>query len=203
MGKYSELDDASKDLLKEIGNIGTGNAVTALSNMVGKDFQVELPEVLIVKYQEIPELLGGAETLETGIMLEVGGEISGIFMFLLNEEFTKAMLTALLGENEWNLLEMDDMCRSVICEIGNVICCSYINALAELMGIKIHVSVPDICSDMVGAILSVPMIHFANLSDEILIVQNQFCMDDVSFTSHVLFFPELETLNKIFCILGE
>lgn len=202
MIKYSDMDAASEDMLKEIGNIGTGNAITALSAMVGKTFSVELPEIRIVNYQDTPELLGGPETLGTGIMLEISDDLSGIFMFLLNESFTQTILNALLGEAERDLVCLDEMSSSAICEIGNVMCGAYINALAQLMGIKVHVSVPDISCDMIGAILSVPMIHFANLSDELMLIENKFTIEGNDFTSHVLFLPEIETLDKIFQVLN-
>ena len=67
---------------------------------------------------------------------------------------------------------------------------------------KIEVSVPDICSDMVGALLSVPMIHFANLSDELMLIENRFFTDKTAFTGHVLFLPEMESLEKMFSLLG-
>ena len=153
MVNYSELDDTAQDLLREIGNIGTGNAVTALSSMVGHSFNVELPQVRIINYREAPELLGGAETFQTGILLEIGGELSGMFMFLLNEEFSKVMLDALLGPGDWDPVNMDEMCRSVICEVGNIVCCSYVNALARLMGIKIEVSVKNLFSISISSSL--------------------------------------------------
>lgn len=202
MNSYSELDENAQDILRELGNIGTGNAVTALSGMTGHHFEVELPQVKIIHYKEAPEILGGAETFQTGILLEIGGELSGMFMFLLNEEFSRSVLDALLGEGARDLVHMDEMCRSVICEVGNIVCCAYVNALAKLMGIKIQVSVPDICSDMAGAILSVPMIHFANLGDELMLIENRFSTGSVEFTSHVLFLPELESLEKMFTLLG-
>ena len=202
MMKYSDMDAASEDMLKEIGNIGTGNAITALSTMVGKTFSVGLPEIRIVNYQDTPELLGGPETLGTGIMLEISGDLSGIFMFLLDETFTQNILNAPLGEEERELVALDEMSSSAVCEIGNVMCGAYINALAQLMGVKVHVSVPDICCDMIGAILSVPMIHFANLSDELMLIENKFSVEGNDFTSHVLFLPEIETLDKILQVLN-
>lgn len=199
---YSDLDEISEDILKEIGNIGAGNAVASLSSMVGYTFEVALPRVRIVSYRDVPELLGGAEIFETGIMLEISGDLSGIFMFLLDEQFTGSMLDVLIGKEERDLTKMDELSRSAICEIGNVVCCAYVNALAKLMGAKIHVSVPDICSDMAGAILSVPMIHFANLSEELLLIENRFSTEQLSFTSHVLFLPEFKSLDRIFEVLG-
>lgn len=202
MTSYSEMDKISEDILREIGNIGTGNAITALSAMMGQSFKVDLPKIRIANYREVPEILGGAETLETGVMLEIDGELTGIFMFLLDENFAEIMLNAVLGEGERNLINLDEMSSSAVCEVGNVVCCSYINALAALMGLRIQVSVPDFCSDMAGAILSVPMIHFANFSEELLLIENRFSTEHYSFTAHVLFLPEFSSLEKMLKILG-
>lgn len=202
MKSYSDLDSYEQDILREVGNIGAGNAVTALSNMVGYTFQIDLPDIHIVKYQDVPEMLGGAEVFETGIMLKISGGVSGVFMFLLNEDFTKIVLDALIGPEERDLTDMDEMSRSAVCEIGNLVCCSYINALASLMNCKIQVSVPGICSDMAGAILSVPMIHFANLGEELLMIENKFRAESLTFISHVLFLPEIDSLEQILKDLG-
>lgn len=202
MTNYLELDADAKDILKEIGNIGTGNAISALSHMIGKSFEIKLPDIRTIHYREAPELLGGPEKLETGIMLEISGGLSGMFLFLLNEEFTKKILDIMVGEEKRDLVELDEMCRSAICEVGNIMCGAYISALAQLMDLKVHVSIPDTCSDMIGAILSVPMIRFANLSDHLLFIENQFLMDNKTFLSHILFLPESESLHQILQVLG-
>ena len=92
---------------------------------------------------------------------------------------------------------------SAVSEIGNIMCCSYINALTRMLDIKVDVSVPDTCVDMIGAILSVPMIHFANISDELLLIEDKYHFGDLSVISHVLFLPEIESLEQIFRALGE
>ena len=203
MRQFPELDEIAEDILREIGSIGAGNAVTALFDMTGESFQVTLPEVTMVHYRDVPEILGGAEVFEAGTMLEVSGDISGMFMFLLNEAFSKTLLNALLGSQERDFVHLDSLCTSAICEVGNIVCGSYINALARLMDVQIQVSVPDICVDMAGAILSVPMIHFANLGEELLLIKNQFRTEELEFTGHVLFLPEAESLEKILRVLGD
>ena len=95
--KYSDLNEMAKDALRELGNIGTGNAATALSAMTNQEIDLEIPVIRIVPYQDAPGLLGGAEIVETGILLEVSHDLKGIFMFLLNEDFTARMLQKLLG----------------------------------------------------------------------------------------------------------
>ena len=69
--KYSDLNEMAKDALRELGNIGTGNAATALSAMTNQEIDLEIPVIRIVPYQDAPGLLGGAEIVETGILLEV------------------------------------------------------------------------------------------------------------------------------------
>ena len=71
MSNYTPLDQISIDILSELGNVGTGNAVTSLSQMTGHSLEIELPKVEIVKYQDIDRILGEAEELQTGIMVQV------------------------------------------------------------------------------------------------------------------------------------
>ena len=197
MNRYSELSDDARDVLAEVGNIGTGNAVAALASMIGRQIDMELPLIRLLTYQEVPELLGGAEKFQVGVLLETTGDINGMFMFLLSEDFTRQLLETRVGDIPADAAQLDDMARSAICEVGNIMCCSYINALARMMDVKVHVSVPSVCSDMVGALLSVPMIRFANLSDEMLFIENKYHLGEHSVVSHVLFLPEVESIQKI------
>ena len=203
MNRYSDLSENAHDILKEISNIGTGNAVTALAAMIGRQVDIKLPEIQILGYNDVPGLLGDVESVQVGILLDISGDIKGMFMFLLSDSFTKEMIKLLVGKEPDKMTDLDEMDRSAICEIGNIMCCSYINAMSTMTGMTMNVSVPDMCCDMVGAILSVPMIHFANLSDEILFIENQYSLGDLSLVSHILFLPEIESLKKIFDIFGE
>lgn len=203
MEKYSDLNENARDVLTEIGNIGTGNAVTSLSQMMARQIDMERPVVRIMEFNELPEMLGGTEEIRAGVLLEINGDINGMFMFLISEPFLKVMLEGLMGCQAAGIHELDSLSISAVGEIGNIMCCSYINALTRLMDIKVHVSVPDICIDMIGAILSVPMIHFASMSDELLLIEDRYHFGDTSVVSHVLFLPEMDSLERIFHALGE
>ena len=203
MEKYSDLNENAKDVLTEIGNIGTGNAVTALSQMMARQIDMERPVVRIMEFNEVPEMLGGTEEVRVGVLLEIKGDINGMFMFLISEPFLTVMLEGLMGCQVDGVQDLDPLSLSAVGEIGNIMCCSYINALTRMMDIKVHVSVPDICIDMIGAILSVPMIHFASMSDELLLIEDRYHFGDTSVVSHVLFLPEIDSLERIFHALGE
>ena len=203
MRQFADLDEISRDILKEIGNIGTGNAVTALSQMLMHPVDIAVPDLKILKYQEVCSLLDSADELQTGIMVGVGGEMEGMFLFLLSETFTMMVLNKILGEEEREFLNPGEMERSLICELGNIMCGSYINALASVMDLKLEVSVPDVCIDMGGAILSVPLSRFLRGSDDILMIDNLFHLGGESFLGRILFIPEPDSLDMMLRSLRE
>ena len=203
MRQFADLDEISSDILKEIGNIGTGNAVTALSQMLMHPVDIAVPDLKILKYQEVCSLLDSADELQTGIMVGVGGEMEGMFLFLLSETFTMMVLNKILGEEEREFLNPGEMERSLICELGNIMCGSYINALASVMDLKLEVSVPDVCIDMGGAILSVPLSRFLRVSDDILMIDNLFHLGGESFLGRILFIPEPDSLDMMLRSLRE
>ncbi|MCB7306093.1 chemotaxis protein CheC [Bariatricus massiliensis] len=199
---YDRLDEMSIDILKELGNIGTGNAVTAMSQLMQHPLEMGLPSFQIIKYEEMHGILDETEELQAGIIIETEGELRGIFLFLLKESFTDKILRTMLGAVPENLLDLNDMEKSALCEVGNIMCGSYISALSKLTNLMITVSVPDICIDMAGAILSVPIIKGMKSSDNALLIENTFSMDGDIFYNRILFFPEPDSLEKIFHIFG-
>ena len=203
MRQFADLDEISRDILKEIGNIGTGNAVTALSQMLMHPVDIAVPDLKILKYQEVCSLLDSADELQTGIMVGVGGDMEGMFLFLLSETFTMMVLNKILGEEEREFLNPGEMERSLICELGNIMCGSYINALASVMDLKLEVSVPDVCIDMGGANLSVPLYRFLRVSDDILMIDNLFHLGGESFLGRILFIPEPDSLDMMLRSLRE
>ena len=130
-----------------------------------------------------------------------------MMMFLLHKDFAHMTINSLLGSDLQDFSEVGEMELSAIKEVGNIMAASYINAIASLTNLKINITVPDICIDMVGAILSVPAIHYANISDKIIFIENQFdaaneSADVQHAQSHVLMIPDVESLNKIMDSLG-
>ena len=201
--KYEDIDDETKDLLKELGNIGTGNAVTSLAQMMNSPFDIENTTLRLVNYREVLQALNVTEEIQTGIIVEIFGKLKGIFLFLMNWAFTETILNAFLGEGERDMTQLEDMEISVLNELGNIMCGSYIRALSQLLNLDIDVSVPDLCIDMGGAILSVPLSRFLKVSDNVLLIENEFRMGDNLFTCRLLFMPEMDSLDTLLQALGK
>ena len=146
------------DILKELGNIGAGNAATALASMISKKVNMDVPNVRILEFKEVAEVLGGEENLIVGIYFELTEDVVGNMMFALDMD-SAINLTNMLFNRERNDRQLDEMDISAISEVGNILASSYANSLSSLTGLKIFISVPSISIDMAGAILSVPAIH--------------------------------------------
>lgn len=199
---YEDLNDIQKDVLREIGNIGSGNAASAISSMIDRPVNISVPKINILDYNDVVEQLGGPEVLMVGLMLSMSGDVNGMMMFLLHKDFAHMMINTLLGSNVKDFGEIDDMGKSAIQEVGNIMASSYVNAIASLTGLNINISVPDLCFDMVGSILSAPAIHYANISEDIIFVEDEFSSQDENASSHLLMVPDVDSLNKIMTNLG-
>ena len=112
------------------------------------------------------------------------------------------VLNSLIGSEFNEAVDLDDMSQSTIQEVGNIMGASYVNAIASLTGLKIDISVPNMSVDMAGALLSVPAIYYANISDKIILIEDEFGQETKESTSHILLIPEVDSLQKIMESLG-
>lgn len=188
------------DVLKELGNIGAGNAMTALAQLLNCKVDMKVPQVRLLEFQDVGALIGGEELLMAGIYLGVEGDITGSIMFLLEKNSAKHLISKLMGMEIAND-EFGEMETSALMEVGNIITGAYLNSLATITNLKIYPTVPSICVDMAGAILSVPAIEFGTLGDRILLIQSQF-MDEVELNGYFIMVPDIESYAKILASLG-
>ncbi len=188
------------DVLKELGNIGAGNATTALAQMLQCKVDMKVPQVRLLDFKDVGEAMGGEEQIVIGIYLAVEGDITGSIMFVLERSAGKALVSKLMGmpATEGDFTEME---ISALKEIGNIITGAYLNSLAQLTNLKMLPSIPDLNVDMLNAILSVPAIEFGIMGDQILLIQTVFT-DDVDLNGYFILMPDLESYAKMLGALG-
>ena len=200
--KIDDLSSMHLDVLKEIGNIGSGNAATSLSEMLGIMVDISVPNVKLLGFDEAVQFLGGPEQIAIGMLVRLSGDISGMMLYVIQESFAANLAKAIMGKESLSILELDEMDTSLISEVGNIMSASYVNAIASLSGMFIDISVPSLCVDMAGAILSVPAIEFSKIGDKVLFIDDSFIMGDNEVRSNMILVPELDSLNKLFSVLG-
>ncbi|HOJ47983.1 MAG TPA: chemotaxis protein CheC [Bacillota bacterium] len=197
----NELSPFQLDVLKEIGNIGAGNAATALAELLSDRVSMSVPELSIADANEVVSLLGGPENPVVAILLTMSEDVKGIIMLVFEEKFLNVVLRTLLGKEIDSLSEMSELDRSVFMEIGNIMSSTYLNAMSQLTGLNISISTPDICVDMAGAIMSYPASLFGMRGDKVLIIKEDFIGQE-RITSHLVMLPDEDSLDIIFRSLG-
>lgn len=195
-----EMSNEYFDVLKELGNIGAGNATTALAQLMQTKVDMSVPRVQLLEFKELGEAMGGEELVMAGIYLAIEGDINGSIMFLLEKRAAKHLVGKLIGmESEGD--DFTEMEFSALKEVGNIITGAYLNSLSSITNLMIQPSVPDLTVDMAGAIISVPAIEFAALGDWMLMIQTQF-FDEMVLDGFFILIPDLDSYAKMLAALG-
>ena len=189
------------DVLKELGNIGAGNAMTALSQMLQCKVDMKVPQVRLLEFSEVGDMMGGEEQIMVGVFLGVDGDITGSMMFMVEEESARHLIQKITMGMLPPGSEFEEMGLSAMKEIGNIITGAYLNSLSALTNLKIVPTPPALTVDMAGAILSVPAIQFGIFGDNILLIQSQF-YDEIELDGYFILIPDLESYAKILGALG-
>ena len=187
------------DVLKELGNIGAGNATTALAELLQSKVDMNVPQVKLINFSEIGELIGGEEQVMAGIYLAIQKDITGSILFLVKEDVALHLVKKLMGDYAQDI--HGEMEQSALKEISNIITGAYLNALSSMTGLRIEPSVPDLTIDMAGAILSVPAIEFGIMGDEMLLIQSQI-YDEIAIDGFFIMVPDVDSYVKILTSLG-
>ncbi len=203
MGNMSleQVTENYYDVLRELGNIGAGNAITALSQMLQCKVDMQVPQVRLLEFSEVGEMIGGEEQIMAGVFLGVKGDITGSMMFMVEEESARHLIAKMTMGMLPPGSEFEEMGLSAMKELGNIITGAYLNSLSTMTNLSISPTPPALTVDMAGAILSVPAIQFGVYGDKILLIQSQF-NDDVQLDGYFIMIPDLESYAKILTALG-
>lgn len=200
--KFEQFDDFQLDVLREVGNIGAGNAATALSKLISKEIDMKVPQVKIIPFDEISDVVGGAESLVVCVFLRMLGDIPGNMFFIISVDSAKNLLEELMGMTAQDAEIFNDMELSALNEIGNILTGSYLSSLADFTKLNMQPSVPAIAIDMAGAILSYGLLEFGHSGDFALTIDTAFFQGNEKISGHFFLIPDPEALLQLFRALG-
>lgn len=198
--KLDRLNALQLDALKELGNIGAGNAATALSQILNKKVDMSVPRVKVYPIDEIPDLFGGSENIVVGVLLRMFGDMQGSLMFLLDEDSAKKLITMMMGEEVTDLTS--ELPMSAIMEVGNIISSSYLNSLSFFSKLTIIPSTPAFAYDMAGAILGTILFEISEVSDQVLLIETDFLGNGEAIKGHFFVLPDLPSLGILLKSVG-
>lgn len=200
---YEDLTPVQLDVLKEVGNIGSGNASAALSNMINLNVEVEMPEVKIVDFHEaINQSGGGAEHVVAATMTHMSGGMEGMILLLMDKNFVNVISQAFFHWEVEGLLSLKEEEISALTEIGNIMCGAYVSAVCQLSGLEVKLDTPSFSVDMTGALMSVPVVEFGEVGDKILYIDKKLSIDGQKMNTKLFLIPTIDSLQKLMRKLG-
>ena len=193
------MKEARLDFLRELANIGTGHATTALSQMLnGRLFQLVVPDAQMLPFTEAAEYMGGAEQVVVGIFIVISGDVKGHMAFLQAPGECPGAAQLLTGIEQ---PELDELGRSALQELGNIMVTSYLNALSTMTNLLMVPSVPGLAIDMAGAVWE-SVLAGAQVTDEVTVIRTRFSADGEDIEGHILFLPDHEDFEKVARLFG-
>ena len=202
LDKYTDINSMRFDALRELGSIGTGSAATALSTMLGRRISMSLPEVRLVEFNKAIYDLGGPEKIVAAVLAEFSGEMNGVMLFLQNKEFINIVLESLMGKQIDDLIQLTELELSALTEVGNIIISSYVNALADLSGMNVSMSVPTTTVNMLGGIMNVPIVMYGYTTDKLMTINGTLECDGEEMYCRLLLHPDENALDVVMQKLG-
>lgn len=194
---FHELTDIQLDAIKELSNIGMGHAATALSQILGQRITLHVPTVSVTEISNVPELLGGAETLMVGITLQILGDARGSIMLLFPQESAHHLVGCLFNRAERTLV-MNELTVSALKEVGNILASAYLSAIGNLLHKTLIPSIPLLAYDMAGAVIDYILIDLSQEGNLALTVETVFAGGgDIGkqIRGHFFLVPDPQTLD--------
>ena len=189
------------EALKEIGNIGTGHAATALSSLLETRVNIEVPKVWLVPVEDLEKALGELEAIRVVLYLKVEGEAPGKAVFVLPPPSAETIVQTLLRKPEPPNIYGDEMAQSALQEVGNILVSSFVVALSQFSGVNLQPSVPALGIDMIGAMIDSILLEEGEIDENVLIIDTKLSgLEGVQ--GSFLYIPEGGSLDKLLGVFG-
>lgn len=192
-----ELNEMQLDGLREISNIGSGTAATALSSMLGLTVDLNVPRALALELADAVDAVGAPEDEATAVVLGVFGDLDATVVLLFDPE-SAATVCGLLGVDPSD----SEMALSALSEVGNILGSSYVGAMGQMAGLDLEPYPPVAIADMLGAIVATALASTALDTDLALLLDSEMRVEGAACRFGVLFVPSADGVTRLLAGLG-
>jgi chemotaxis protein CheC len=191
---YSDLQI---DALRELANIGSGTAATALSGMLGAPVDISVPNPLLLPLNEAVEAVGPVDAEVTGVAIGITGDMDATVLMLFTPE-TANVLCPMLGVEAGT-----EIALSALQEIGNVLGASYTGALGMMTGLELEPVPPQAATDMLGAIVASVLLAPGEDRDAVMLLDSDLSVEGGEECSpSFMFIPSAGGVDELLSRLG-
>jgi chemotaxis protein CheC len=200
----SSFNNLQLDAVREVGNIGTGNAATALSQLLSCSIDMDVPKADLVSIYSISEYYGDPDAVVTAVFVRSLGEFGCSLIFIQNEKDARLMVDLLLkqqfGGNVPDPLPQD-IADSAIAEVGNIILSSFLNAINMLIGTQHRISPPGVAHDMLASIMDVVASIFGQMGEMAVLVNTALRVgageSEQDISGNIVMLPDPDALELL------
>lgn len=197
IAEFRKLNMAQLDVLMEVGNIGSGNAATALSTMLSSKIMMQIPSIRLLDFAKTPKYLGGEDNVVAGVLVRVNGDIHGMMFHAFQKDFINQLLGGFLGSHIDSLDELDEMGKSVLNEVANITSAAYVNALSLLTDMVIDIMPPEQHITTIGELVKIPREELSDLSQDVLFLEQDLFLDNGNVEGNMIFIPQKDSLEVL------
>lgn len=198
-----ELREYTFDIFQEIGNVGNGSAVTALSHILDTGINGKLPFVMQLDSNRLLERLGKEQENVMAVLFPFYGDISGMLLFIFKESFVSCLLKKIM-DREAGFKSMDEQRLSVIKETANIMASSYFTAISSYTNKKIFISLPAVTVDMLGAVVTDPVSGITGIGENTVCIESGFSVEGSDDVNHLgLMMYQESTLDFLRALGGD
>lgn len=196
---FLKLNEMELDALKEVFNVGAGNAATALSQMLNKKIDMDVPSFKFIDIEELNKKIN-LDNICVGVLVNVYGDLPGSFLILFEEDVAFDIIKQLTGTTDNSFNEISE---SVLAEIVNIILGVYMNAISKFTNLNMVPTVPAVAFDFAGAIITTTFIASIEESDKMLEIKTILKNDNnCNLVGDFYYLPSQNSLQKIFKSIG-
>lgn len=195
-GGYTSLQI---DVLKELVNIGGGNAATSISQMINKPVDMEVPTIEILDYDQVYKNIMAEDQVITAVIMKMMGDAEGVFLYTIGQETSDKLVKMMMPDG---MSISEEVSNSAIKELVNILVSSFLGAISKMIEVNLISSIPISTTDMFGAILSSVYIESGQYDEKIMIIKNEFTYLGERIESSLYFVPKPGILEKLFKTIG-
>ncbi|MFB1081088.1 chemotaxis protein CheC [Jeotgalibacillus sp. JSM ZJ347] len=207
MSYEEEITEYHLDILKEIGNIGAGNAATALSSLLGNKVDMAVPHVKVVSFDEMMDIAGGPDNVVVSVFLRIEGEMTGSMFFILSTHQAESFIRTLTKNRSFKFEDIagSEIGLSALQEMGNILSGSYLSSLSDFTHLNLYPTVPAIAIDMAGAIISFGLVELSQAGDKVIVIDTELTDEgekQKGANGQFFLLPDPESFKVLFRSLG-
>lgn len=192
----NQFNDVQLDALRELANIASGTAATSLSQMLGREVDINVPKALALPLADAVDAVGDAAESVTGVALELEGSVAGIVLLLIPADGADTLCN-LLGVEPGS-----EVADSALGEIGNILGASYLNALGSMTGLTMLPSTPQVINDLLGAIVSTVLAQTVGHGDVALVLDSELDVSGEPCALSFMLLPNEGGADELLAPLG-